>query len=87
MADAAPVLTPTKSRQASPRRMNFHVLVWSMALVVIVAAILYFVIYAKPESPIGMPKEQPATSAPVPAATSPAAPEAATPATPPPANP
>ena len=83
MADATPVLTPTESRQASPRRMNFHVLVWSMALVVIVAAILYFVIYAKPESPIGMPKEQPATSAPAPAATSPAA----TPATPPPANP
>ena len=68
MADATPVLTPTESRQASPRRMNFHVLVWSMALVVIVAAILYFVIYAKPESPIGMPKEQPATSAPAPAA-------------------
>ena len=82
MADATPVLTPTELRQASPRRMNFHVLVWSMALVVIVAAILYFVIYAKPESPIGMPKEQPETSAPAAAA-----PEAATPATPPPANP
>ena len=27
----APVLTPTEARQASPRRINFHVLVWSMA--------------------------------------------------------
>jgi len=62
----APVLTPTEARQASPRRMNLHVLVWSMVLAVIVAAILYYAVYAKPESPIGLPKEQPATSAPAP---------------------
>jgi multidrug efflux pump subunit AcrA (membrane-fusion protein) len=61
----APVLTPTEARQASPRRMNFHVLVWSMVLAVVVAAILYYAIYA-PQSPIALPKEQPATSAPAP---------------------
>jgi len=60
----APVLTPTKARQASPRRMNFHVLVWVLA--VIAAAILYYAVYAKPESPIALPKEQPATSTPAP---------------------
>ncbi len=79
MSDTAPVLTPTESRQASPRRMNFRVLTWSMALAVVVAAILYYAIYSKPESPIGIPKEQPATSAP--------APDAVPPATPPPVNP
>jgi hypothetical protein len=61
----APVLTPTEARQASPRRMNFHVLVWSMVLVVIAAAVLYYAIYA-PQSPVALPKEQPATSAPAP---------------------
>jgi multidrug efflux pump subunit AcrA (membrane-fusion protein) len=85
MADNSPVLTPTESRQASPRRMNFHVLVWSMVLVVVVAAILYYVVYAKPESPIGLQKEPPATSAPT--TTAPAAPQAVPPATTPPANP
>jgi len=62
----APVLTPTEARQASPRRMNFHVLVWSMVLAVIAAAILDYAVYAKPESPIALPKEQPATSTPAP---------------------
>jgi hypothetical protein len=61
----APVLTPTEARQASPRRMNFHVLVWSMVLAVIAAAVLYYSIYA-PQSPAALPKEQPATSAPAP---------------------
>jgi hypothetical protein len=75
----APVLTPTEARQASPRRLNFHVLVWSMVLAVIAAAILYYAIYA-PQSPVALPKEQPATSAPAPDAlpapenTAPAAP-------------
>ncbi len=73
MPDTAPVLTPTESRQASPRRMNFRVLTWSMALAIVVAAILYYAIYAKPESPIGMPKEPPATSAPAPDAVPPPA--------------
>ena len=82
----APVLTPTEARQASPRRLNLHVLIWSMLLAVVAAAVLYYGVYAKPESSIGLPKEQPATSAPPPATTAPAAPET-TPATPPPANP
>lgn len=59
------VLTPTESRQASPRRMNFHVLVWSMMLAVVAASILYYAVYA-PRSPLVLPKEQPATSAPAP---------------------
>jgi hypothetical protein len=76
----APVLTPTEARQASPRRLNFHVLVWSMALAVIAAAALYYAVYA-PQSPVVLPKEQPATSAPAPDAvpapekTAPAAPD------------
>ncbi|MGZ5823110.1 MAG: hypothetical protein ACXWJ2_04125 [Hyphomicrobium sp.] len=82
----APVLTPTDARQASPRRLNLHVLIWSMILAVVAAAILYYGVYAKPDSSIGLPREQPASSAPPPATTAPAAPEA-TPATPPPTNP
>ncbi len=62
MADQAPVLTPTEARQASPRRMNFHVLVWSMLLAIIAAATFFYVIYSKPESSVGMP-QPPATSA------------------------
>jgi uncharacterized membrane protein len=82
----APVLTPTEARQASPRRLNFHVLVWSMLLAVVAAGILYYVAYSKPESSIGLPKEQPAASAP--ATTAPAAPESMPPVnSPPPANP
>jgi hypothetical protein len=80
----APVLTPTEARQASPRRMNFHVLVWSMALAVIAAAILYYAIYA-PRSPIALPKEQAATSMPAPDAVP--APENSAPAPASPTNP
>lgn len=82
----APVLTPTEARQASPRRLNLHVLIWSMLLAVVAAAVLYYGVYAKPDSSIGLPKEQPVSTAPAPATTAPAAPET-TPATPPPANP
>ena len=82
----APVLTPTEARQASPRRLNLHVLIWSMILAVVAAAVLYYGVYGKPDSSIGLPKEQPASSAPPPATTAPAAPET-TPATPPPTNP
>ena len=82
MPEIAPVLTPTESRQASPRRMNFHVLVWSMLLAVIAGAVLYYAVYSRPESPIGMPKEVPASSAPAPES-APAAPES----TPAPAHP
>lgn len=82
----APVLTPTEARQASPRRLNLHVLIWSMILAVVAAAVLYYGVYAKPDSSIGLPREQPASSAPPPATTAPAAPET-TPAAPPPTNP
>jgi hypothetical protein len=81
-----PVLTPTEARQASPRRLNLHVLIWSMLLAVVAAAVLCYGVYAKPDSSIGLPKEQPASTAPAPATTAPASPEA-TPATPPPTNP
>ena len=54
-----PVLTPTEARQASPRRLNLRVLVGSMLMAVIVAAILYYLIYENPNSPIGMPKQPP----------------------------
>ncbi len=83
----APILTPTEARQASPRRLNLHVLIWSMLLAVVAAAVLYYGVYAKPDSSIGLPKEQPASSPPPPATTAPAAPEATPPANPPPANP
>jgi hypothetical protein len=83
----APILTPTEARQASPRRLNLHVLIWSMILAVAAAAVLYYGAYTKPDSSIGLPKEQPASSAPPPATTAPVAPEATPPANPPPANP
>jgi hypothetical protein len=60
MAQKAPVLTPTEARQASPRRLNFRVLVFSMALAVVVAAMLYYAIYADPPSPIDVPSQPPA---------------------------
>jgi len=60
MPDKAQVLTPTESTQASPRRLNFRVLVFSMALAVVVAAMFYYAIYANPTSPIGVPEEPPA---------------------------
>jgi hypothetical protein len=81
------VLTPTESRQASPRRMNFRVLVGSMALAVAVAVVFYYGVYATPQGPIGLPKEQPATSAPAPDTMRPLAPNNATPDTPPAPNP
>lgn len=64
MADKAPVLTPTEARQASPRRLNFRVLVLSMALAIVVASILYYAVYGNPQSPIGVPQEPAATSEP-----------------------
>ena len=41
MHEPQEVLTPTEARQASPRRLNFRVLTWSLALAVIAAAVLY----------------------------------------------
>ena len=62
MSDRAPVLTPTEARQASPRRLNFRVLVISMVLCVIAAGILYYAVYAHPGSEIGVPPAPGATS-------------------------
>jgi cytochrome c-type biogenesis protein CcmH/NrfG len=75
MNEKTEVLTATEARQASPRRLNFRVLVFSMALAVVVAAIVYYAIYAYPDSSIGVPEvtsEEPAT-------TEPGAPESVTP--------
>jgi hypothetical protein len=63
MPDKAEVLTPTESRQASPRRLNFRVLVASMLMAVVVAAVLYAFVYGYPESNIGVP-ETPSPAAP-----------------------
>lgn len=84
---SAPVLTPTEARQASPRRMNLRVLIWSLIFAVIVAAVLYYGVYGMPGSPISAPKEQPAATAPAPETTAPAAPETTPPANPPAAKP
>jgi len=55
MEEKAQVLTPTESRQATPQRLNFRVLVISMALAVFVAGMLYYAIYGYPRSEIGVP--------------------------------
>jgi len=65
MDERAEVLTPTEARQASPRRLNFRVLVVSMLLAIAVAAILYYAVYDS-DTAISVPDE--------PAATEPAAP-------------
>ena len=70
MPNKAEVLTPTEARQASPRRLNLRVLIGSMAMAVVVAAVLYAFVYGYPESTIGVPEtppsasDTPATSAP-----------------------
>lgn len=46
MREAPEVLTPTESRQASPRKLNFRVLITSLVLAIIVAAILYAAFYS-----------------------------------------
>jgi len=75
MHEQPQVLTPTEARQASPRRLNLRVLLTSLALAVVVAAILYAFVYGYPDSPIGVPEgDAPA------AATAPAEPAPATPA-------
>jgi hypothetical protein len=62
MEERATVLTPTEARGASPRRMNLHVLIISMILCVIVAAILYYFVFAHPSSPVGLPPAPGATA-------------------------
>ena len=58
MREPQEVLTPTESRQASPRRLNFRVLTWSLALAVIAAAVLYTVFYAG-DTPVSTPDPAP----------------------------
>ena len=62
MPNKAEVLTPTEARQASPRRLNLRVLIGSMAMAVVVAAVLYAFVYGYPESTIGVPETPPAVS-------------------------
>lgn len=61
MPQRTQVLNPTESRQASPRRLNFRVLVMSMLLAVLVAALLYYAVY-DPRTPIGLPQQPPEQS-------------------------
>jgi hypothetical protein len=72
MRERTEVLTPTEARQASPRRMNLRVLVFSMVLLVAVAAILYYAVYGHPNSAIGVPDEPGAASDPATPTTPPA---------------
>jgi hypothetical protein len=44
--------------------MNFRVLVTSMALALIAAAVVYFIFYAYPRSLSSVPAQQPAPTAP-----------------------
>ncbi len=61
MHERTEVLTPTEARQASPRRLNLRVLVVSMVLLVAVGAILYYAVFAYPNSAIGVPEAPAAT--------------------------
>ncbi|MFN3625296.1 MAG: hypothetical protein ACK4TP_14680 [Hyphomicrobium sp.] len=45
MHERPEVLTPTEARQASPRRLNFRVLVTSLLLAVVAAGVLYALFY------------------------------------------
>lgn len=74
MHEQPQVLTPTEARQASPRRLNFRVLVGSMALAIVAAAILYTIVYGFPGSPIGVPEGNTPSATTAPAEPPPAAP-------------
>lgn len=58
MHEPQEVLTPTESRQGSPRRMNFRVLGGSLILAVIAAAVLYTLFYAG-DTPVSTPDPAP----------------------------
>ncbi len=63
MEERAQVLTPTEARQASPSRLNFRVLIFSMLLAIAAAAILYYAVYSYyPRSSVGVPEEPPAAA-------------------------
>ena len=58
MHEPQEVLTPTEARQASPRRLNFRVLTWSLAMAVIAGAVLYTMFYSA-ETPVNTPDPAP----------------------------
>lgn len=58
MASEREVLTPTEARQASPRRLNFRVLVTSLLLALVAAAIVYTFFYSNTPVPVGEPANQ-----------------------------
>lgn len=63
MASEREVLTPTEARQASPRRLNFRVLVTSLLLALVAAAIVYTFFYSQTPGPDGEPAKQSALPA------------------------
>lgn len=63
MASEREVLTPTEARQASPRRLNFRVLVTSLLLALVAAAIVYSFFYSNTPEPISKPANQSALPA------------------------
>jgi len=67
MHERQEVLTPTEARQASPRRLNFRVLVASLIIAVLVAAGLYTLYYGS----LAPPAPEPAPAPPSPTAPAP----------------
>lgn len=47
MHEQQEVLTPTEARQASPRKLNFRVLVWSLAMAIVAGIVLYALFYGR----------------------------------------
>lgn len=58
MAHEREILTPTEARQASPRRMNLRVLVTSLLLAVVAAALVYSYFFANTPEPAQQPTKQ-----------------------------
>jgi len=59
------VLGPTEARQASPRKMNFRVLLISTALIIAIFAVFTIVFFNKTPAPMDASSgPQPSTSAP-----------------------
>lgn len=55
MAQEREVLTPTEARQASPRRLNYRVLVTSLLLALVAAALVYSYFYSSTPVPVQQP--------------------------------
>jgi hypothetical protein len=58
MAQEREVLTTSEARQASPRKLNYRVLVTSLLLALVVAALLYSYFYANTPQPAQQPTNQ-----------------------------